>query len=201
MAKSHHVAVLLVDVVNAFSFEGSEPLVRAATRVVPNIAHLIARARREGVPVVYVNDNFGQWRSDFRATVAACSAPGVPGRRVTQALLPQPEDFFVLKPAHSGFFCTTLELLLDDLGVNTLVIAGFAANLCVLFTANDAHMLGYHLEIPRDCTASNRASLTRAALVHARETLSAGTPRGQDVRFDRFGRGRTKSRRTWARAR
>jgi nicotinamidase-related amidase len=158
------MALLLVDVINAFDFEGCEGLVRAAEQAAPRILALRDRARAAGVPVIYVNDNFGQWRSDFRRTVEACSRPEQPGHRVTQLLTPGDSDYFVLKPRHSAFYCTALEVLLDRLDARTLIIVGFATNICVLFTANDAHMRGYQVVVPRDCTASNDEGLTRQAL-------------------------------------
>ncbi len=166
-------ALLLVDVINAFDFEGSEPLARAANEVAPRILALTERARTAQIPVIYVNDNFGQWRSDFRRTVEECSKPEVPGNQVTRQLVPQDTDYFVLKPRHSGFYCTALELLLENLGCDRLILVGFAANICVLFTANDAHMRGYDVWVPNDCVASNSAELTNQALDQMRLVSSA----------------------------
>jgi nicotinamidase-related amidase len=165
--------VILVDVINAFDFPGCEGLVRAASRAAPKIEALAARARAARVPVVYVNDNFGRWRSDFASTVESCMAPNQPGRHVTARLRPSDTDYFVLKPQHSGFYCTTLEPLLRHLGAESLVLTGFATNLCVLFTANDAYMRGYRLIVPADCTASNTSALTHAALEHMSTALNA----------------------------
>lgn len=104
--KSRGVALLLVDVINAFEFEGSGPLAKAAARQAPRIRRLTMRAREAGVPVIYVNDNFGQWRSDFHAIVDACSRPGRPGASTSEMLRPTGSDYFVLKPQHSGFYST-----------------------------------------------------------------------------------------------
>jgi nicotinamidase-related amidase len=191
MASSTRVALILVDVINGFDFPGSSSIVRAATRVAPNLERLADRARRARVPVIYVNDNFGQWRSDFHATVRGCTAPAMPGRSVAERLRPHPTDYFVLKPQHSGFFGTSLDLLLGHLGSHTLVIGGFAANLCVLFTANDAHMRGYHLVVPGDCTAANSPALTRAALAHIRVGLGGDTRPSARLELAALGR-RTK---------
>jgi nicotinamidase-related amidase len=171
--RSCGAALLLVDVINAFDFEGHEPLVEAAERAAPRIAQLKAGAVAVGVPIIYANDNFGQWRSDFRATVSACADAGRPGHRVTRMLSPGPDDYFVLKPRSSAFFGTPLELLLGGLGVKTLVIVGFAANICVLLSANDAHMRDFQVHVPADCTASNSASLTEQALSQMRLAASA----------------------------
>ena len=182
------VALLLVDVINGFDFEGAEGLVRAANDAAPRIFALAERARRARVPVVYVNDNFGQWRSDFRKTINECSRPELPGHRVTQVLVPRENDYFVLKPRHSAFYCTALELLLDSLGTRTLVLVGFAANICVLFTANDAHMRGYDVWVPGDCVASNSPELTQQALEQMRLVSAARIEASTEVDFESLSR-------------
>jgi nicotinamidase-related amidase len=190
------VALVLVDVINGFDFPGSKALVAAASRAAPRIETLAARARASGVPVIYVNDNFGKWRSDFEATVRAFTADDQPPpvRAIAERLRPRPSDYFVLKPQHSGFFGTSLDLLLEHLGARTLVIAGFAANLCVLFTANDAHMRGFHLAVPSDCTAANTPALTRATLAHVRIALGGATPAAARLDFAALGRRAKKPR-------
>jgi nicotinamidase-related amidase len=183
------LALLLIDVINGFDFEGSDGLVQAALRAAPNIVALRERAREAGVPVIYVNDNFGRWRSDFRKTVEACSKPDQPGHAVTQLLVPGEHDYFVLKPRHSGFYCTALELLLSNLGAKTLVLVGFATNICVLFTAHDAHMRGYEVMVPADCTASNNEELTRQALAQMQLVTEADTAESAQIDFRRLCRG------------
>jgi nicotinamidase-related amidase len=180
------VAVVLIDVINTFDFPGSELLVRAAKKAAPRIDALVTAARTSNVPVVYVNDNFGQWTSDFEATVEESIRPERPGRAVASRLRPVHGDYFVLKPQHSGFYGTPLELLLDHLEIDTLVLAGFATNICVLFTANDAHMRGFHLIVPRDCVAANTAAATRATLDHVRVALGGRTPAAAALRFSSF---------------
>jgi nicotinamidase-related amidase len=167
------VALLLIDVINAFDFPGSEALVEAAEAAAPMIEKLQAAARAARCPVIYVNDNFGQWRSDFRQTVEACADESRLGARVARLLTPADTDYFVLKPRHSGFYCTALELLLGQLEVRALVLVGFATNICVLFTAHDAHMRGYDVIVPRDCAGSNSPELTERALAHMREVSGA----------------------------
>jgi len=188
MPSTCNAALILIDVVNALDFEGSAGIVRAATAVLPRLRDLSARARAMQVPVIYVNDNFGQWRSDFPRTFEACSTPGKPGREITLALRPESDDYFVLKPMHSGFFCTPLELLLTQLQVKKLVLTGFATNICVLYTANDARMRGYDLIVPSDCTASNTEDLTHSALEHLRTVLKAETPVARDIDWQRLSR-------------
>ena len=176
-------ALLLIDVINGFAFDGSGPILKAATRAASRIEALAIRARAKKIPVIYVNDNFGRWRSDFEAIVGGCTAPDQPGRHVADRLRPHDGDYFVLKPLHSGFYSTPLELLLRHLKVRTVAIAGFAANLCVAFTANDAYMLGFHVVAPSDCTAANRPDLTRETLKHIRIALHGTVVPSARVRF------------------
>jgi nicotinamidase-related amidase len=169
-ARRHPVALLLVDVINPLDFPGSSPLVRRALPMARRLARLADRFRIERRPVIYVNDNFGRWQSDWRKVIRRCTAPGVPGRRMSAVLSPHRGDYFVLKPKHSGFFSTTLEVLLRHLGADTLVLTGVATDICVLATAQDAYMRDYRLFVPRDCVAAESAAASRFALGHM-ETL------------------------------
>jgi nicotinamidase-related amidase len=167
------IALLLIDVINDLEFEGGAEFLRYALPVAKNIAQLKKRAYEARIPVIYVNDNFGRWRSDFKKIVAHCLEDPVRGQPIAKLLAPWEEDYFVLKPKHSGFFSTTLDLLLEHLGVRTLIIAGFAGDNCVLFTANDAYMRDYKLIIPADCTASNRPEENENALRQMQKVLKA----------------------------
>jgi nicotinamidase-related amidase len=155
-------ALLLVDWINDFEFPEAEQLLAAALPAARNAARLRERASAAGVPIIYVNDNFGHWRSDFESVVERCRARR--GGRIVELLEPRPSDFFVLKPKHSGFLHTPLELLLDHLGVGRVILTGIAGNICVLFTAHDAHMRDFKVAIARDCVASNTAEDNRVAL-------------------------------------
>ena len=186
--RPHAVAVLLVDVINDFDFPGAEALIALAMPAAERIEALAARAREAGVPIVYVNDNFGHWRSDFRATVACCSAPARPGAPLVRRLLPQPSDYFVLKPQHSGFYHTPLELLLSSLGTKIVVLCGFSANSCITFTAHDAHMRGLRVHVPHDTTAANSEALCSQTLRHLEITIHAATANSVSIDFERLAR-------------
>lgn len=151
--RGERAALLLIDWINDFRFEGYESLLAAAEPAARATAALAERARAASVPVLYVNDNFGAWRSSFSDVIERCRRG--PGRHVVELLHPSDEDFFVLKPKHSGFLHTPLELLLDHLGCGRLVVTGLAGNICVLFTAHDAHMRDFRVVAARDCIASN----------------------------------------------
>jgi nicotinamidase-related amidase len=181
----NETALVLIDVINDLEFPEARQMVGAAIGMAHNISRLKQRARKASVPVIYVNDNFGRWKSDFRATIEHCVGRDVRGREVAEILQPEEEDYFVLKPKHSGFFSTTLETLLRYLGSTRLILTGIAGNFCVLFTANDAYMRDYDLIVPRDCTVSNTSRENAAALELMRKFLKAKTPLGKEVRFSR----------------
>jgi len=177
------IALVLIDVINDFEFEGGEELLRAALPAAKHIARLKKRAQHAGVPVIYVNDNFGRWRSDFKRTVSHCLSESVRGRPIAELLAPGEDDYFVLKPKHSGFFSTTLELLLEYLGARKLILTGFAGNNCVLFTANDAYMRDYDLIVPADCTASISPAANESALKQMQEVLKADIKDSAEIDF------------------
>jgi nicotinamidase-related amidase len=169
------VALLLIDVINDLDFPEANQLLRYARPMAKKLSRLKQRAKEAGVPVIYVNDNFGRWRSDFRRQVQHCLRDGSRGHEIVSLLQPDEDDYFVLKPKHSGFFSTTLETLLHYLGSRKLILTGIAGNFCVLFTANDAYMRDYDLIIPSDCTVSNTAEENREALALMRKFLKADT--------------------------
>lgn len=176
-------ALLLIDVVNDLAFDGSEALIAQAEPMAARLARLKRRAARAGVAVIYVNDNFGQWRSDFRHTVAHCTAKASPGRVVSRRLRPTGSDYFVLKPKHSGFYDTTLDTLLSSLRVTRLILTGIAGNICVLFTANDAYMRGFRLYTPSDCLVSNMSADNAYALRQIETVMKGRTTPSTQLRF------------------
>jgi nicotinamidase-related amidase len=167
------VALVLIDVINDLEFEGGEQLLPQALLAARNIARLKEEAKSIGIPVIYVNDNFGRWRSDFQKIVEHCLEDDIRGKPLVELLTPDEDDYFVLKPKHSGFFSTTLDLVLEYLGVHTLILAGIAGNNCVLFTANDAYMRDYKLYIPSDCSVSIKPEENEYALNQMHQVLKA----------------------------
>lgn len=166
-------ALLLIDMVNALDFEGGDDLRAATEDIVAPILSLRAAADAAGVPVIYVNDNNGQWHSERTRLVEETLAKDTPGRAVTQALRPRDDDYFIIKPQFSGFYATNLPVLLPQLGVSRLILTGVAADICVLFTAADAHMRQYDLWVPGDAVAGNHPERTRWALEIMRNSMDA----------------------------
>jgi nicotinamidase-related amidase len=175
------MALLLIDVINDLDFPEADAMLDDAGRMARNLLRLKRRARKAGVPVIYVNDNFGKWKSDFRRTIEHCQSKRSRGREIAKLLQPAEVDYFVLKPKHSGFFSTTLELLLRYLGSERLILTGIAGNFCVLFTANDAYMRDYELFIPEDCCVSNTPRENNEALALMRKFLKADTRRADRI--------------------
>ncbi|KIO49984.1 cysteine hydrolase family protein [Nitrosospira sp. NpAV] len=169
------VALLLIDVINDLEFEKGERLVEYALPMARNIAHLKVEAKTRGIPCLYVNDNFGQWQSDFKHLVKRCTKRGGRGALIVRELLPQRDDYFVLKPRHSGFFQTPLGLLLQNLHAKKLILCGLTTDSCVLFTANDGYLRGLEIIVPSDCCAALGKGRHMDALGQMRRTLKANT--------------------------
>ena len=174
-------ALLIVDVINDLNFPEAKQLMRYAPAMARKLAKLKQRAKTEKIPAVYVNDNFGRWRSDLQALVEHCRRGK--GREIVDLLQPEKDDYFVLKPKHSGFFSSTLETLLRYFGAHRLIITGIAGNYCVLFTANDAYMRDYELLVPADCTVSNTAAENRQALNLMKNYLKADIRPSTRIKF------------------
>ena len=169
------VGVLIIDMINDLDFEGGEALRPKAEAAASIVLSLRAEADRLKVPVVYVNDNYGQWHSDKTKIVEACGANDSAGRELVNRIAPRRDDYFVIKPQFSGFYSTNLPVLLPKLGVSRLVMTGIAADICVLFTAADAHMREYDLWVPSNAVASSSDERAAWALEIMRQSMGAET--------------------------
>src|SRR4051812_7523446 len=175
------VALILIDVINDMEFDTGEALFDNALPAAKNLAELKRRAKEGGIPVIYVNDNFGKWRSDFRQQLGHVLNDGVRGQRIAEILRPDDEDYFVLKAKHSGFYHTQLDLLIDYLRVRTVILAGFATDMCVLFTASDANLRDLDIIVPPDCCAAGSAAHHEGALEHMARVLHVKTIPSSDI--------------------
>lgn len=180
------VALLLIDVINDLEFEEGEKLLEYAIPMAGNIARLKFEAKKRGVPCLYVNDNFGQWQSDFKHLVTRCVRSGVSGAPIACELAPHHDDYFVLKPRHSGFFQTPLDLLLQSLNTKKLILCGLTTDSCVLFTANDGYLRGFEILIPADCCAAVAKRRHTDALAQMRRTLKADTTSSIEIDFEQL---------------
>lgn len=175
------VVLLLIDVINDLEFPEGEQIFEDALAMAHKIAALKNRARDAGIPTIYVNDNFGRWQSDFRTVIDHVLREDTRGQPIAKLLAPDENDYFVLKPKHSAFFSTTLDVLLDYLQAKTLILTGLAGNICVLFSANEAYMRDFNLVVPRDCIASNTREENEYALEQMSKVLKADTRPAEEL--------------------
>ena len=180
-------ALILLDLVTDFEFHDGDALLRRTIPAARKIASLKTRAKKSGVPVIYVNDNFGKWQEDFKTMADHFGRPEAKGHEVVETLKPGRNDYYVLKPHRSAFYATSLELLLRDLKVKRLIITGITTDICVLFTANDAYMRGFELHIPSDCVAAVKPAYSKQAMEFIERVLKTDTRPSDEIRF---GRGR-----------
>jgi len=154
----------------------------------PRLARLKERARQAGIPTIYVNDNFGQWRSDARRLVDYCLRPQAAGKRFVETIRPDEDDYFVLKPMHSAFYQTPLEVLLRYLGASSLILCGLATNSCVVCTAHDANMRDFRLVVPSDGSAARTRREHLQAIQHIKAMADAKVTTAASLRLDELWR-------------
>jgi nicotinamidase-related amidase len=173
--------LVLIDFINPLDFPGAEDLAPGALQAAKATVKLRERLDREKVAVVYANDNYGVWQSDFHSLVTQCLGREDISGEIARLLSPRAIDITLLKPRHSAFFGSPLELLLKEMGAEELILCGLAADMCVQLTAGDAFLHGYRVWVPSDCTASETPQAKAAALKYMKEVLKC------DVRSSRAG--------------
>ena len=175
--KRRRSALLLIDFMNPLDFDGAQLLRAGAVRAAARASVLKRKAASAGVPIIYVNDNFGRWRSSFDDVVERAAQANAAAAKLVESLRPDAGDISVLKPRHSGFYGTPLEFLLEELEVGRLIVTGLATDNCVFATAQDAFVRKYEVWVPADCVAAQRGADEASVLKHMRRTLKARTER------------------------
>jgi nicotinamidase-related amidase len=175
------VALLMIDVLTTFQFPDGDAILEGALKMRDALVRLKARARGAAIPVLYVNDNFGDWRSEKEVLMGRCLE--AKGARFVRPMLPDSEDYFVLKPMHSGFYMTPLQVLLLHLQVETLILTGLTSNSCITVTAHDANMRGFDIYIPPDCSCARNKKEHRQALTQLEETAGAKLVRSTSLKL------------------
>ena len=165
--------LVIIDFFNPSGFSDTPKLAGAALVAARRTAALKVRLRLARVPVIYANDNFGHWQSNFSTLVSICKGLSGEAGQIADMLAPGPGDWSLLKPRHSAFYGTPLEFMLDELGARSLVLTGVMTDSCITMTAADAHMRKFDVWIPRDCVASTSQARTRAALVQLERVAGA----------------------------
>lgn len=180
---THGTALLIIDMISGWDFPDGNSLASGAVRIAPRIATLKGRCKEAGVPAVYVNDNRERWRSEFLELARWSLSASAAGASIGTRLMPVDDDYAVLKPKHSAFFATPLDLLLRHLRVSRLVITGVAAELCILMSAAEACMRDYEVIVPRDCTAALTPARNARALRTLEEVHRIKTTASKDIRL------------------
>jgi nicotinamidase-related amidase len=175
------IALLIIDVLTTFQFPDADAILQGALRMRDPLLRLKTRARRIGIPVLYVNDNFGDWRSEKDVMIGRCIE--AKGGEFVRPLLPDSEDYFVLKPMHSAFYMTPLEVLLQHLQVETLILTGLTSNSCITVTAHDANMRGFEIFIPPDCSCARSATEHVQALAQLEAMADAKLARSPSLKL------------------
>ncbi|MCG5103300.1 isochorismatase family cysteine hydrolase [Oceanobacillus alkalisoli] len=164
-------AVVFIDIINDFNFPGGDKLLRNTEKILPNLIKLKEFAKENNLPVIYVNDHYGLWQADFDKIIKQCTNHS--SKEIIEAMKPDDDDYFFIKPQHSAFFQTPLHSLLTDLNRYSLILAGIAGDICILFTAKDAYMYKMDLHIPENCMASEEKNTNDYALYLMRSVMKA----------------------------
>jgi nicotinamidase-related amidase len=174
-------ALIVVDMLNTYEFEDADRLAASAERAVPCIRRLLDGAADDDVLAIYVNDNFGAWRSDREDLIESALS----GRRgdLVEPLVPRDEALFVVKARHSIFFQTPLEYLLGQEGIERLVLTGQVTEQCILYSALDAYIRHLDIAVPRDAVAHIHEHLADASLELMERNMRAEVCAADEVRF------------------
>ena len=163
-------ALIVIDMINAYDFPDAEKLIPSAERAVPVIRKLIDQAGSD-VPVIYVNDNFGHWRSNRDELIEeACASDHAD---LVRPITPGEDALFVVKARHSIFYQTPLEYLLNQEDVGSLILTGQVTEQCILYSALDAYIRHFDVRVPPDAVAHIHQNLAEAALTMMERNMSA----------------------------
>ncbi|MFD4569443.1 cysteine hydrolase family protein [Streptomyces sp. NPDC058467] len=171
MGHVENCAVVVIDMINTYDHADADLLLPSAAKAVPLIVRLIQRARERSVPVIYVNDNFGEWRSHHGEILDTALAG--PHANLVEPLRPDDESLFVVKARHSIFYETPLAYLLSQLDIRHVVLCGQVTEQCVLYSALDAHIRHLKVTVPHDAVAHIHENLAEAALQMMERNMGA----------------------------
>jgi nicotinamidase-related amidase len=169
-------ALLLVDILNDFEHEDGDRLLESFRERQPALVEAIERARAEDVPVVYANDNYGVWDGDAPGLIRRALQGR--GGDLVEPVAPNEGETFVVKPRYSAFDHTPLELILRDLEVERLLLAGMSTEGCVAQTTIGARELGFKVSVLATACATVDERIERVALEYLEQVSGARVERG-----------------------
>ena len=186
---SSRTVLLIGDMQNDFVTEGGTLVVPDAEATVPTIRKLLDMARDAGMRVIFVQDTHNEGDPEWEIWGEHCRE-GSWGWQVVDGLAPNEDEATIRKPRYDAFYGTDLEHLLRLWGVDTLIVCGTVANICVHYTASSAAMRWFNVVVPRDCISSfndfdMEASLSQTATLLGEVTDSGniriGTPETEEA--------------------
>jgi nicotinamidase-related amidase len=180
-ADARATALIVTDMLNRYEHDDADQLISSASAVLSAISGLRDRAQAEGVPLVYVNDNHGDWAAGRRELCDWALAG--PQARLVAPVLPPEDVAFIVKARHSVFFETQLDYMLRRAGIARLVLVGQVTEQCILYSALDAYVRHYEVVVPRDAVAHIHADLADAALTMMGTNMRAEITTARDCRF------------------
>jgi nicotinamidase-related amidase len=172
-------ALIIIDLINDFNFKHGSLLSKNTLNIIDNIVILRQFFINNKLPIIYVNDNYQVWTGNYLDIVDRCY--NNVSCRIIDKIFPGNDEYFVTKNKFSAFYCTNLEPLLRQLNITTLVLVGIAGNVCIYFSAVDAHMRNFKLFVPSDCIASNYIKDNNIALKSMKHLLDADISISSDL--------------------
>jgi nicotinamidase-related amidase len=166
---------------NTYDHQDADKLAESADTIVPQVAELVARARGADVPVIWVNDNHGDWNT----SAGELSRRALDGKRpdLVEPVLPTDDDPFVLKTRHSVFFSTPLEYMLETMSIGRIVLAGQVTEQCILYSAVDGYVGHFEVAVPRDGVAHIYEHLADAAFEMMERNMHAEVAAATELRL------------------
>lgn len=174
-------ALIVIDMINTYEHADAELLLPSVSKIVPAVVQLLERARAHDVLVIYVNDNFGEWRSHHGEILETALASR--HADLVEPIRPDEESLFVVKARHSIFYETPLSYLLGQLGIDHVILCGQVTEQCVLYSALDAHIRHLHVTVAENAVAHIHADLADAALRMMQRNMGAEITAGDAVQF------------------
>jgi nicotinamidase-related amidase len=174
-------ALVVVDMLNSYEHEDADQLTKGVEPIVEPLRGLIARAQDEGVELIYVNDNYGDWNSSQEELAERAMSGARPD--LVEPLLPPDGADFVIKARHTIFYMTPLEYLLGQKEIGHVVLAGQVTEQCILYSALDAYVRHLDVTVPRDGVAHIHENLAEAAVEMMKRNMSAEITSCADARF------------------
>jgi nicotinamidase-related amidase len=164
-------AFVLVDVVQTFEHQDGERLLESFRARHDGFVRALERARADGLPVIYANDNFGIWDGDAPRLVR--EALDGSGGELVEAVAPREGETFVVKPRYSAFDHTPLELILRELEVDRILLGGMSTEGCVAQTTISARELGFKVTVLADACATTDEAVERVAFDYLEQVAGA----------------------------